>query len=143
MSHRSTENRENRRRAPSGALPCGTPPSHDLLDRNRLTLGGDPARSAGAVWTEIIVHAYVRECRRRSRRSTTIRDYLYALRHWPDRWPETAADLQLALDHVQTLSPSGRRVYQGVWRRFGSFAHREFGLPNVPARLELSSGRAA
>jgi len=138
MDLHSVENRENRRRAPSGALLGGTPPPHDLPERTRLTSGGDPARSAGAVWTEVIVHAYVRDCERRGCRPTTITHYLGALRRWPDRWPDTVADLRPTLAHLRELSPASRRVYRVVWRRFGRFGEREYGLPNVPAELDLA-----
>lgn len=164
-----------RRPVLSTARPRGNPPSPDFSERNRLTPGGDSARSPhgpsvpsrfhrdgvavprgtahrpgagdtghqpfspsdGAVWTETVLHAFVRDRRRRGRRVATIRSYLDALTHWPDRWPETIVDLQPALEHLRTLSPYSRRVHQVEWRVFGSFAERTFGLPNVPAQLAL------
>ena len=91
----------------------------------------------GAVYTETVLHAFVRDREQRGRRAATIRSYLDALMHWPDRWPETVSDLRPALEHLQTLSPYSRHVHQVEWRTFGSFAHRAFGLPNVPAQLRL------
>ena len=93
--------------------------------------------SDGAVWTETVVHAFVRDRRRRGRRAATIRCYLDALMHWPERWPETVSDLRPALEHLRILSSYSRRVYQVEWRVFGSFAERTFGLPNVPAQLTM------
>ena len=87
--------------------------------------------------TETVVHAFVRDRRRRGRRAATIRCYLDALMHWPERWPETVSDLRLALEHLRTLSSYSRRVYQVEWRVFGRFAERKFGLLNVPAQLTM------
>lgn len=89
------------------------------------------------VLTETVLHAFVQDLENRGRSPKTVRAYIQAIVDWPDLWPETPRDLTIALEHMDLRTPYSRRVRMIHWRTMSRWAAKEFGLPNVPAKLPI------